>query len=206
MVLCLPTEEKPPLRRPSVTALQAATLVARGGGAHRGAESLCGEIPPQILRDQPAHLNRPRSAHPVSKTTRGRRSDQGLEESTQPGSLSRRVHPLLEGQGFPQGRRTNPSYCFMSCRLFDGGTRASWTRMHLAAAQAASHPPGFTGSLARIGAGTSRCVAPAPAEPLEELPCHLAEWPACHEAEHDLMRIVPQEPITRHGVRIRGAG
>src|SRR5262245_17934843 len=187
MVLCLPTEEKPPLRRPSVTALQAATLLARGGVAHRGAESLCGEIPPQILRDQPAHLNRPRSAHPVSKTTRGRRSDQGLEESTQPGSLSRRVHPLLEGQGFPQGRRTNPSYCFMSCRLFDCGTRASWTRMHLAAAQAASHPPGFTGSLARIGAGTSRCVAPVSAKTLSAKPVPGEFWDSDFMSKGEVM-------------------
>src|SRR5262245_59740899 len=111
MVLCLPTEEKPPLRRPSVTALQAATLVARGGVAHRGAESLCGEIPPQILRHQPAHLNRPRSAHPVPETARGRRSDQGVEEPTEPRGLSRRIHPLLEGQAIDRkSTRLNSSH------------------------------------------------------------------------------------------------
>src|SRR5262245_20682963 len=50
----------------------------------------------------------------------------------------------------------------------DGGTRASWTRMHLAAAQAASHPSGFNGGLASSGAGTRGCVVPVIRQPRQE--------------------------------------
>jgi hypothetical protein len=116
-------------------------------------------------------LNCHRGAHTVLETARGRRSDQGVEEPTEPRGLSRRVSPLLEGQVIYPGRRTNPLYCCMSRRLPDCETRAPCTRMHLAAAQAASHPPGFTGGLASIGAGTSGCVVPVMVQSLILLCC-----------------------------------
>src|SRR5262245_47197100 len=48
----------------------------------------------------------------------------------------------------------------MPRRLPRCGTRTSGARMHLAAAQAASHLAGFTCGLASIGAGPSGCVVP----------------------------------------------
>src|SRR5215510_4531077 len=122
VVLCLPTEEKSRVRRPGVTALLAATLLAGGGFLGWRAASLCGEIPPQVLRDQPADLNCQRGAHAVPETARGRRSDQGVEEPTESRGLSRRFHALLEGHSCPQRRGAKPSYCFMSGGVFAGGT------------------------------------------------------------------------------------
>src|SRR6516162_9196977 len=161
VVLCLSTEEKPPLRGPGVTVLQAATLWASGGGTDGRAQSLCGEIPPQVLRHQPADLNCPRGAQAVPETARGRRSDQGVEEPPEPRSLSRRFHALLEGDTSPYRRRTNPPCCFMPGGVCDGGTGTAGSRMHLAAAQAAPHPPGPTARIASSGAGTGGRVTSA---------------------------------------------
>src|SRR5262249_54081961 len=88
--------------RPGVTALLAATLLAGGGFLGWRAESLCGEIPPQVLRYQPADLNCQRGAHAVPETARGGRSDQGVEEPTESRGLSRRFHALLEGHSSPK--------------------------------------------------------------------------------------------------------
>jgi hypothetical protein len=74
------------------------------GSLTGGAERLCGEIPPQVLRHPPTDRNRPRGAHAIPETARGRRSDQRMAEPTEPGGLSRRLHALLEGNASPPSR------------------------------------------------------------------------------------------------------
>src|SRR5262249_50645245 len=97
-------------------------LLAGGGGAQREAERLCGERPPQILCDQPADLNRPRGAHPVSETARGRRSHSGIKEPTQSGSLSRRLQESDCGATISPDRHATLPYGFMSGSLSACGT------------------------------------------------------------------------------------
>src|SRR5919202_5082120 len=110
------------MRRPGVTELAATTRRARGGGPDGGAHSLGGEIPPHVLRHEPAALHGSRGAPAVPATARGSSREPGVEEPTEPGSRSRRCHALWAGAPALHSRRPTPSYGFRPGGLCACGT------------------------------------------------------------------------------------